>query len=473
MKCQASAFLESQKKTLREIIDACAEEYSYVSILGTDVYGQDIFLDGSGMGVHPAVEEERGFVLRVYHESGFSEYSFNHVDKEEVLREIHKAVKQDRSSFLARHASMAYPGAPEDRPLRQSYFAEISRDPLKDEPSQQLNLLKQTHDAALQEYPGIIFLQLELQWTQVNKLFLSKQRELEQSYFYTVIMAYATAREGENVQSYYATKTGVDPWPDGSALLTKAREACEGALQLLKAETLEPGVYDIIVEPEFSGLIAHEAFGHGTEMDMFVKDRAKGREYLGKTVAAPAVRMHDGATAYRENSSYLFDDEGNLGGDGLIIEQGIFARGMADELTALQLGVTPTGNGKRESYKRKAYTRMTNTFFEAGEDDLDEMIASIKHGYLLHGCGSGMEDPKNWGIQCQAQLGREIVDGKFSGKIVAPVTLTGYVPDLLQSMSRFSRDLELNGAGYCGKGWKEYVRVSLGGPYIKARGKLS
>ena len=75
--------------------------------------------------------------------------------------------------------------------------------------------------------------------------------------------------------------------------------------------------------------------------------------------------------------------------------------------------------------------------------------------------------------QCQAQLGREIVDGKFSGKIVAPVTLTGYVPDLLQSMSRFSRDLELNGAGYCGKGWKEYVRVSLGGPYIKARGKLS
>lgn len=116
---------------------------------------------------------------------------------------------------------------------------------------------------------------------------------------------------------------------------------------------------------------------------------------------------------------------------------------------------------------------MTNTFFEGGQDKLEDMIASIKHGYLLEGCNSGMEDPKNWGIQCIATKGREIKDGKLTGKIFAPIYLTGYVPSLLDSISMLSSDIVLTGAGYCGKGWKEWVKTSTGGSYIKARGNLS
>ena len=146
---------------------------------------------------------------------------------------------------------------------------------------------------------------------------------------------------------------------------------------------------------------------------------------------------------------------------------------MCDELSALQLGVEPTGNGKRESYKRKAYTRMTNTFFEEGTDSLDEMIASIQYGYLLEGFSSGMEDPKNWGIQCVASKGREIKDGKLTGRIVSPLYLTGYVPELLESITMVSPGLKLSGSGYCGKGWKEWVKTSTGGSYIKAKGRLN
>ena len=116
---------------------------------------------------------------------------------------------------------------------------------------------------------------------------------------------------------------------------------------------------------------------------------------------------------------------------------------------------------------------MTNTFFEGGKDTLEDMVASISHGYLLEGLDSGMEDPKNWGIQCVAAKAREIRDGKLTGKIVSPVYLTGYVPDLLQSISMVSPKVEMSGTGYCGKGWKEWVKTSTGGSYIKARGKLS
>ena len=145
---------------------------------------------------------------------------------------------------------------------------------------------------------------------------------------------------------------------------------------------------------------------------------------------------------------------------------------MCDALSALRLGVEPTGNGKRENFEHKVYTRMTNTVFESGESTLEEMIATVKHGYLLRGMQSGMEDPKHWGIQCILDRGYEIRDGKLTGRIVSPIVMTGYVPELLGSISMLSRDHELFGSGFCGKGHKEWVKVSDGGPYMKAKARL-
>ena len=116
---------------------------------------------------------------------------------------------------------------------------------------------------------------------------------------------------------------------------------------------------------------------------------------------------------------------------------------------------------------------MTNTFFSPGTDSLDDMISSIEKGYLLENFSSGMEDPKNWGIQCVAVKGREIVNGELTGRIVSPVFLTGFVPDLLKSISMVSPDLELSGSGACGKGYKEFVKTSTGGPYLKTKGRLA
>ena len=116
-------------------------------------------------------------------------------------------------------------------------------------------------------------------------------------------------------------------------------------------------------------------------------------------------------------------------------------KGISDSLTAAVLKTNPTSNGKRQSFERKAYTRMTNTYFGKGNDKVEDMIASIDYGFLLDGGMSGMEDPKNWGIQCMLSIAREIKDGKFTGKIFSPVILTGYVPDLLKSISMVSDEV--------------------------------
>jgi len=193
---------------------------------------------------------------------------------------------------------------------------------------------------------------------------------------------------------------------------------------------------------------------------------------MNEPIANPCVTMYDGAGAFEQTSSYFFDDEGTLADKTLIIENGILISGINDALSALRLKVKPTGNGRRESFERKAYTRMTNTYFTAGSDGMDAMIQGIKRGYVIHGAESGMEDPKNWGIQCVACYGEEIVDGKLTGKIISPVVMTGYVPDLLMSIAARGSETEICGTGYCGKGHKEYIKVSSGGPCMKLKVKI-
>jgi TldD protein len=252
-----------------------------------------------------------------------------------------------------------------------------------------------------------------------------------------------------------------------AAMGRRLEEAVRIAEQLLEARKVEPGEYPVILNPSVAGLVAHESFGHGVELDMFVKGRARAAEYLGRRVGSAPVSLRDGARSAREVSSYWFDDEGTPGSDTLVIDRGVFQAGISDLLSAFALGVPPTGNGKRESFERKAYARMTNTFFTPGGDRLEEMIASIRHGYLLEDFTSGMEDPKNWGIQGVVLLGREIREGRLTGTIVSPVIITGYVPDVLQSVSMVSGDFAMSGSGMCGKGHKEYCKTSTGGPYIK------
>jgi TldD protein len=114
---------------------------------------------------------------------------------------------------------------------------------------------------------------------------------------------------------------------------------------------------------------------------------------------------------------------------------------------------------------------MSNTFFEKGQDDPEDIIKSVDNGvYLIKGL-SGMEDPKGWGIQVLVLYGKEIKGGRVTDRIFSPLGITGFVPDLLGNISMVGSDFKLD-LGTCGKGYKEYVPVSSGGPHIRTRVRL-
>lgn len=76
-----------------------------------------------------------------------------------------------------------------------------------------------------------------------------------------------------------------------------------------------------------------------------------------------------------------------------------------------------------------------------------------------------------WGIQLTAHYGEEIVNGRLTGKLFAPVGVTGFVPDVLESVSAIGNDFELS-VGFCGKGHKEMIPVATGGPTMRMKARL-
>lgn len=476
MKARFSSYLTGIAPGLKKLIDLLGKSYDYVSVLSTDSVGFSMSASQRMKSITGnTLMTERGTVVRVYKDGLYSEYSFNLFDNDDVdkLADKIKSTLDLQFEVLKATNTKVFDTAKLDDD-KEELFVEMETEKLPEETD--LNALMQKlqgfSDKAVALSEEIIDCTLRAQSTHVCKMFLTANRDLRQSYVYSEgAVMLVGARNGRTDMAYngISDREGPSIFDDLSAEIDKSYKEL---MDNLGAEKIIPGEYEIITTPEVSGLIAHEAFGHGVEMDMFVKKRALGAEYIGKRVGSDLVTMHEGANCVKDVASYAFDDEGTLAGDVIEIDKGILKTGVCDALAALRLGIKPTGNGKRENFEHKVYTRMTNTMFDKGNSTKEEMIASVKKGYLLSGMFSGMEDPKHWGIQCIIARGYEIIDGKLTGKVVAPVVLTGYVPDLLGSISMASNDYVSFGTGACGKGYKEWAKVSDGGPYLKAVARL-
>ena len=465
---QFSEFLNSRRDQARALVETLDAYFDYVSILGVDIQAKSVRVDKNTTNISYGFDTECGFVVKMIGQGVFFEYSLDDIagDMKELAAKITAAFRVSKALKAPHVGDLHLP----DEPLKKSFFRDSDICDYTDQ--QKLDFCRELCTTLLGKDEHILNAFVSLATTQISKLFLSPGRELDQCYAWVnSSMAVVWKENDKVVQAQEGANEGnvslvMEKLPGKmDALLRKAH-------MLTTAKPIVPGVYDVITAPSISGLIAHEAFGHGVEMDQFVKDRALAKEYVGKYVASPIVNMRDGAASTVSVASYFFDDDGVLAGDTQIIRDGILVTGISDLASAVQLGTVPTGNGRRQCARHKGYARMTNTFFEAGHDKLEDMIASINHGYMLFDTNNGMEDPKNWAIQCVAEYGIEIVDGKLTDNWVSPVVMSGYVPDLLKSITMVSDRLEIIGAGGCGKGYKEWVLVSDGGPALKAKVKL-
>ncbi len=470
-KTPLSQFLEEQKPLLKEVINNLAGEYDYISVLGTDSRGLGYMLSSRDVKMEDSFWSERGFVFRIQQNGRITEYALNDLPGGGA-RELEKNIRDTVESAWTEDEPSVTHTLLQDESAEGTFRGDVEQNPISADPQEIFDRLAALKDQVMGLSSSVVNVRIMYTGVRVSKIFLSARKDLTQSYTWSQAYLVPFVKVGEQVKYIPLTSSGLGGVEIISDMAERVPATIAEAESLTKAVPVPPGEYEVICSPDVTGLIVHEAFGHGVETDMFVKGRALAKDYIGKKVASPIVTMKDGARSATHVASYYFDDEGTIGQDTLILENGILKSGISDILSANALKIHATGNGRRQSFANKAYARMTNTLFEPGENTLEEMISSISHGYLIDHSQSGMEDPKNWGIQGVALIGKEIRDGKFTGKISSPVIMTGYVPEVLSNITMISREVDLFGTGACGKGYKELAKVSAGGPYIKTKMRL-
>ena len=245
-----------------------------------------------------------------------------------------------------------------------------------------------------------------------------------------------------------------------------AREAVRQALVNLEAVPAPAGLLPVVLGPGWPGVLLHEAVGHGLEGDFNRKGTSAFSGRIGEQVASPLCTVVDDGTLPDRRGSLSVDDEGTPGQQTVLIENGILKGYMQDRMNARLMGMSPTGNGRRESYAHLPMPRMTNTYMLAGGHAPEEIIASVGRGLYAVNFGGGQVD---------------ITSGKFvfstseaylieNGKITAPVkgaTLIGNGPEAMTRISMVGNDLQLDsGIGTCGKEGQS-VPVGVGQPTLK------
>jgi len=286
---------------------------------------------------------------------------------------------------------------------------------------------------------------------------------------FVLFFSFTTEKNGEN---FKLSRKFSDPALIRDYLAAPEKLLCElsvlyeNLLEKADGVNAQPGVKECILSPGLTGIFAHEAVGHTVESDLVMAGSIAG-EFMNKKVANPLVTLVDFASEYNGKPCpvpVLMDEEGILGEDAVIIENGILLNFLHNRESAVLFGAKPCGNGRAQRYNQEPLVRMRNTAILPGEKKLEEIISSVNDGYYLLDFTNGQADSTGE-FMFSVSEGYEIVNGRI-GRAIRNTTVSGIAFEVLKSISGVSNSLEWTLAG-CGK--KYGIPVGMGGPAIKCR----
>lgn len=245
-----------------------------------------------------------------------------------------------------------------------------------------------------------------------------------------------------------------------------AEVAARQALTLLDARPAPAGQLEVVLAPGDSGILLHEAVGHGLEADFNRKGTSNYTGQIGQPVASSLCTVVDDPTIVQSRGAINIDDEGMEPQRHVLIENGQLCGYLQDRTSSRHFGVRPTGNGRRESFQCAPLPRMTNTILLGGPHDPEEMIRSVKKGIYATTFGGGQVDISNGDFVFSLTESYLIEDGKLTAPLKG-VNLIGNGPETLREVSMLGNDVALSdGIWTCGKDGQS-VPVGVGCPTVK------
>ncbi|MFG1878938.1 TldD/PmbA family protein [Sphaerisporangium sp. NPDC049003] len=274
----------------------------------------------------------------------------------------------------------------------------------------------------------------------------------------------------------YLTGTGWD-FPAELATLPELLE------EKLKAPSVQPGTYDLVIHPSNLWLTIHESIGHATELD-----RALGYEaaYAGTSFAtfdklgtleygSPIMNVTGDRTAEHGLASVGYDDEGVATRQFDIVRGGRLVGYQLDRRMALLKGLgASNGCAFADSPGHVAIQRMANVSLQPAIDgpSTDGLISGVERGLYVMGDKSWSIDMQRYNFQFTGQRFYRIENGRLTGQ-VRDVAYQATTTDFWRSMDAVGgpQTYVLGGAFDCGKGQPGQVApVSHGAPTALFRG---
>ncbi|MCK6548394.1 metallopeptidase TldD-related protein [Myxococcota bacterium] len=260
---------------------------------------------------------------------------------------------------------------------------------------------------------------------------------------------------GGRIGMEYFLQSGKKPEDQG-------REAARIAIAMLHAKDAPAGELPVVLAPGDSGILLHEAVGHGLEADFNRKKTSNYTDQVGKLVASELVTVVDDPTYAHARGSINVDDEGRDAVPVTLIEGGTLRGYMQDRHSARHFQ-TASGNGRRESFRSAPMPRMTNTVMLGGPHGAEEIIASVKKGIFAKRFSGGQVNISNGDFVFSLTESYLIEDGKLTAPLKG-VNLIGNGPDVLRKVDMLGADVELSdGIWTCGKDGQS-VPVGVGCP---------
>jgi len=242
------------------------------------------------------------------------------------------------------------------------------------------------------------------------------------------------------------------------------RTAAEKAVTMLHADACPAGVYPVVIDNGFGGVIFHEACGHSLEATSVAYGISEFSGKLGQQIAAPCVTAVDDGTIPGEWGSTHIDDEGMPTSRLTLIKDGVLVNYMIDKLGGRRMNMAPTGSGRRQSYQWAPTSRMRNTYIAAGTDDEAEMIATMGTGLYAKSMGGGSVNPATGEFNFAVEEGYWVEDGKIL-RPVRGASLIGKGGEILKRIDRVGKNMAM-AQGMCGSS-SGSIPVNVGQPMIR------
>jgi TldD protein len=399
-----------------------------------------------------------GYVLRVLDRGGYSSVAFTDLnDHEKAL-----STATENAHLMSRFTAQPVVFKKVDI-INKEYAPDLKEDPRRIAIDEKLELTKKYNDLILEND--------KIATTNINYIELVREKhfastegsKVKEELVTNRISGRITSRDGNLLQNVRVAAGG----SNGFSILRNREADFENktriASELLKAQPINGGCYNVIVNQNLGGVFTHEAFGHFSEADIIEDNRSmREKMTLGAKLGNDIVNITDDPTLAGQLGHYRYDDEGVPASRTPLLKNGVLSGRLHSRRTAAAFDEPVNGHSVAEDYRYAPIIRMGTIFIEPGEDTFEGLLGKLGNGYYLLDAKGGQTSGENFTFG--AQYGYIVKNGKISG-MVRDINISGNLYTTLANIVAIGNDLKFSEIGGCGKGQLN-IRSCFGTPHI-------